>query len=89
MPGRLAYREVDRPLVVGGGDDDVGIGDDTFVIGIVVMDKGAAWRLDDADPLSGDLTQRAAGIVAGDLRILTKFGIRSAQCSNSMALAQW
>ena len=45
------HRYVDRTHVVGGRDDEVSIGDDALVVGLVVMNKCAVDRLDDADAL--------------------------------------
>ena len=56
MACRLANRQIDRPLVVGCGNDDIGIGNNALTVGIIMMDEGTAGRLDNPDPFAGDFT---------------------------------
>ena len=45
-----AHRLVHGLVVVGGGDDQVAACDQIVFTHVVVVDEGAAWRFDDADP---------------------------------------
>ena len=49
MPGRLRDACVHRQVVVPGGDDQVGPGDQAVVVNLVVMDQRTARRFGDAD----------------------------------------
>jgi len=69
MLGRFFDGQVDRGVVVGGGDNQVSIGDNAPLIGKIVMDQGATWGLDDANPLSGAGCRLVPGVLAGDLRV--------------------
>ena len=69
MLGRLFHRQIDRGVVVGGGHDQVGVGDNALVIGAVVVDEGTARCLDDAHALARTGGRLVPGVLAGDLGI--------------------
>ena len=58
LPGHLAHRAVHRLVVVGGGDDEVGHGDEVVVAHLVVVEEGAARGLDHAHTLAPALAAR-------------------------------
>ena len=47
----LANRFIHRLVVVGGGDNQVGLLDQAILVHPVMVEQGAAWRFDHADPL--------------------------------------
>lgn len=71
--GRLFHREVDGGVVVGRPDDQVGLLDDTPLVGLVMMIQGAPGRLDDADALVGSVAGDDTVIGPGDVGVGGQF----------------
>ena len=61
---------VHRQVVVPGGDDQVGPGDQAVVVDLVVMDQRAARRLGDADAFERLARARARTCVSRDVRVV-------------------